>query len=125
MTAVEGMQNDGISFGDDFHMSAERTPQLCILLSASRISNVNILCQPLQSTEKRGTLGPLTLRRNEDFFMAKCKYCQAELPEGTTVCPQCGKDGRDEKKMTPGRIALVVAAVVVLQRAAAKRAASV
>ena len=46
--------------------------------------------------------------------MAKCKYCQAELPENTTVCPACGKDNKEEKKMTPGRIALVVAAVVVL-----------
>ena len=47
--------------------------------------------------------------------MANCKYCQAELPEGTTVCPACGKDNAEEKKkMTPGRIALVVSAVVVL-----------
>ena len=46
--------------------------------------------------------------------MAKCKYCQAELPENTTVCPACGKDNKEEKKMTSGRIALVVAAVVVL-----------
>ena len=47
--------------------------------------------------------------------MAKCKYCQAELPEGATVCPECGKDNAEEKKkMTPGKIALVVAAVVVL-----------
>ena len=46
--------------------------------------------------------------------MAKCKYCQAELPENTTVCPACGKDNKEEKKMTPGKTALVVAAVVVL-----------
>ena len=46
--------------------------------------------------------------------MAKCKYCQAELPEGTTLCPECGKDNREENKLTPGKIALVVAAVVVL-----------
>ena len=46
--------------------------------------------------------------------MAKCKYCQTELPEGTTVCPGCGKNNREETKMTTGRIALVVAAVVVL-----------
>ena len=48
------------------------------------------------------------------IFMAKCKYCQAELPENTTVCPACGKDNKEEKKMTPGKTALVVAAVVVL-----------
>ena len=35
--------------------------------------------------------------------MAKCKYCQAELPEGTTICPDCGKDNKEEKKMTPGK----------------------
>ena len=47
--------------------------------------------------------------------MAKCKYCQAELPEETTICPACGKDNREEpKKRNSGRIALVVAAVVVL-----------
>lgn len=48
------------------------------------------------------------------IFMAKCKYCQAELPENTTVCPACGKDNKEEKKMSPGKVALVVAAVVVL-----------
>ena len=47
--------------------------------------------------------------------MSKCKYCQAELPEETTICPACGKDNREEpKKRNSGRIALVVAAVVVL-----------
>lgn len=46
--------------------------------------------------------------------MAKCKYCQAELPEGTTLCPECGKDNREENKLTPGKIALMAAAVVVL-----------
>ena len=46
--------------------------------------------------------------------MAKCKYCQAELAENSTVCPACGKDNGAEKRMTPGRIALVIAAVVVL-----------
>lgn len=46
--------------------------------------------------------------------MAKCKFCQAELPEGTTICPDCGKDNKEEKKMTPGKTALVIAAVVVL-----------
>lgn len=46
--------------------------------------------------------------------MNKCKFCQAELPEGTTLCPECGKDNAPRAKMTPGKIALVVAAVVVL-----------
>lgn len=46
--------------------------------------------------------------------MANCKYCQAELPENTTVCPACGKDNKDGKKPTPGKLALGVAAVVVL-----------
>ena len=46
--------------------------------------------------------------------MAKCKYCQAELPEGTTLCPDCGRENKEEKKMTPGKIALAAGAVVVL-----------
>lgn len=47
--------------------------------------------------------------------MEKCKFCQAELPENTTLCPACGKENaQEEKKLTPGRIALIVAAVVVL-----------
>ena len=46
--------------------------------------------------------------------MNKCKFCQAELPEGTTLCPECGKDNAPRAKMTPGKIALIVAAVVVL-----------
>lgn len=46
--------------------------------------------------------------------MNKCRFCLAELPENTTVCPSCGKDNAGEKKLTPGRIALIVAAVVVL-----------
>ena len=26
----------------------------------------------------------------------KCKYCQAELEEGVTLCPACGKDNAEE-----------------------------
>ena len=29
--------------------------------------------------------------------MEKCKYCQEELAEGTTVCPHCGKDNAAEE----------------------------
>lgn len=47
--------------------------------------------------------------------MEKCKFCQAELAENSTVCPSCGKDNAEtKKKATPGKIALAVAAVVVL-----------
>ena len=45
--------------------------------------------------------------------MEKCKFCNAELTEGSTLCPACGKDNA-EKKATPGKIALAVAVVVVL-----------
>lgn len=45
--------------------------------------------------------------------MEKCKYCQAEMAQQSTVCPVCGKDNA-EKKATPGKIALAVAAVVIL-----------
>ena len=72
--------------------------------------------------------------------MEKCKFCQAELAENETFCPSCGKDNAEEvaaeeivneetateetaeqeipaaevKKATPTKIALAVAAVVVL-----------
>ena len=50
--------------------------------------------------------------------MEKCKYCQADLAENSTVCPSCGKDNAEtKKKATPGKIALAVAAVVVLAAA--------
>ena len=45
--------------------------------------------------------------------MEKCKFCNADMMEGNTVCPVCGKDNA-EKKATPGKIALAIAAVVVL-----------
>ncbi len=48
--------------------------------------------------------------------MEKCKYCQALLAEDSTVCQSCGKDNA-VKKATPGKIALAVAAVVVLAAA--------
>lgn len=57
----------------------------------------------------------------------KCKYCQAELEDGVTVCPACGKEQEaapaEEKaapeikegiKATPGKIALAIAAGVVV-----------
>ena len=28
--------------------------------------------------------------------MEKCKFCQEELAEGSTVCPHCGKDNAPE-----------------------------
>ncbi len=74
--------------------------------------------------------------------MEKCKFCQAELAENGTFCPNCGKNNAEEeivteeaacaaepgaeapaaempveeapKKATPGKIALAVAAVVIL-----------
>lgn len=60
----------------------------------------------------------------------KCKYCDSELVEGKRFCPACGMDQELEKvtfkttsekteiregvKATPGKIALAVAAVVVV-----------
>lgn len=81
--------------------------------------------------------------------MMKCKYCQAELEDGSTVCPACGKEQEPEQvleevafaveeipgeaapqqsdveaaqpaaiktgtKLTPGKLALAIAAGVVL-----------
>ena len=34
--------------------------------------------------------------------MEKCKFCQEELAEGSTVCPHCGKDNAPETEtVTP------------------------
>ena len=34
--------------------------------------------------------------------MEKCKFCQEELTEGSTVCPHCGKDNAPETEtVTP------------------------
>ena len=34
--------------------------------------------------------------------MEKCKFCQEELAEGSTVCPHCGKDNAPEtEKVAP------------------------
>ena len=49
----------------------------------------------------------------------KCKYCQAELEENVKVCPACGEVMeepaiKEEIKATPGKIALAIAAGVVV-----------
>lgn len=51
----------------------------------------------------------------------KCKYCDSELMEGKRFCPNCGRDQDAEntveieaKKPAAGKIALAVAAVVVV-----------
>ncbi len=71
--------------------------------------------------------------------MEKCKFCQADLAENGTFCPNCGRNNAEEAapveetaapvqeapvnagseikdgmKATPGKIALVVAAIVVV-----------
>ena len=43
----------------------------------------------------------------------KCKYCGMELPEGSTICLDCGKNSA-KKKLGFGGIALVVAGSVVV-----------
>ena len=32
--------------------------------------------------------------------MNKCKFCQEELAEDSTVCPHCGKDNAEEETAT-------------------------
>lgn len=44
--------------------------------------------------------------------MKTCKFCNAELPEGTTVCPSCGKDNK--KTLSPVSTILAIAAVVAV-----------
>ena len=49
--------------------------------------------------------------------MKKCKFCNAELPEGSTVCPSCGKDSAAEsgsKSLKAGPAALIIVGVLAL-----------
>lgn len=49
--------------------------------------------------------------------MKKCKFCNAELPDGSTVCPGCGKDNAAEsgsKAAKPGSAALMIVGVLAL-----------
>ena len=48
--------------------------------------------------------------------MKHCSFCNAELPEGTTVCPSCGKDNAQGKAGTlkPGATVLMVVAAVAV-----------
>ena len=32
--------------------------------------------------------------------MKTCKFCNAELPEGVTVCPACGKDNAQKQTLS-------------------------
>ncbi len=44
----------------------------------------------------------------------ECKFCGAELTEGSTVCPACGKDNEEKKKPIAKIIVAVVAALALL-----------
>lgn len=45
----------------------------------------------------------------------KCKNCQAELPEGVTLCPECGTENPVKEKMsTSKKLTIVIIALVVL-----------
>lgn len=46
--------------------------------------------------------------------MKTCKFCNAELPEGTTVCPSCGKDNAQAQTLSAGKTVLAIAAVVAV-----------
>ena len=49
--------------------------------------------------------------------MKKCKFCNAELPDGSTVCPSCGKDNATEsgsKAAKPGSAALIIVGALAL-----------
>ena len=48
----------------------------------------------------------------------KCKFCQAELEEGVTLCPACGQENLPEetakKKMTSTKLAVIYICIIVL-----------
>ena len=44
--------------------------------------------------------------------MKNCKFCNAELPEGVSVCPACGKD--NQQTLSNGKTVLAIAAVVAV-----------
>ena len=44
--------------------------------------------------------------------MKNCKFCNAELPEGVSVCPACGKD--NQQTLSGGKTVLAIAAVVAV-----------
>lgn len=47
----------------------------------------------------------------------ECKKCKAQLEAGVTICPECGTENAPEVKglvLTPGKLALIVAGVVLL-----------
>lgn len=47
--------------------------------------------------------------------MNHCKHCQAELPEGSTICPNCGREVSAEGKtpLTAGKAVLAIATLTV------------
>ena len=48
----------------------------------------------------------------------ECKKCKAQLPDGVTICPECGEDNTPAAAkgivLTPGKLVAIVAAVVLL-----------
>lgn len=44
----------------------------------------------------------------------KCKFCGAELEEGKTLCPDCGKDNAEKQKANSAILVVGIACLVVL-----------
>ena len=86
------------------------------------MGNVNNSWRTLQSNENHGKLTGNETRKfpEKEEINMKCKHCGAELVEGKPFCPSCGQNQTDtpeipeQPKTAPGKIALAVAAVVVV-----------
>ena len=74
---------------------------------------VNNLCYGLKLDGKHDKLTGLIYRKYGEMrnIMEKCKFCQAELAENSSVCPSCGKDNAEVETVENAAVEEVTEAV--------------